>query len=553
MGYVKLSAPPTIGNVAQNTGQFSTVGVGAAASTSGLYVNVPNRIGAWITGTNASSTTDADGLFIDASFAPSVNITNAAEIGLFPTFNPPGGVTISNGYGLYIAAGTQGGAGSVTNGYGLFVTAPAFGTSNFAASIGGLVINSAGTGTITTGVWNGTAIDVAHGGTGATTLTAHSVLIGNGNSTISQIGPVASTGNVLMSNGVSADPGFSTATYPVTTTINQVLYSSSNNVIAGITAANNGTLISGATGIPSWLANGTTGQLLTATTGSPPSWVSPGTATISITGDSGGSLSSSSFTFTGGTTGLSFGGSGSTETLSGVLVGANGGTGANNTTTTTGTILRSNGTAFVPTSATYPTTTTVSQILYSSATNAISGLATVNSSVLVTDSGGVPSLSSTLPAFTTSSITFNPTTGGIVGTTTNDNAAAGKVGEFISSSVTAVAITNSTTTDITSISLTAGDWDVWGTIATNPAGGTTTSAVLGTIHTVSATIPAVPNGGAYVLEQGFVIAAGNNVCYPIGTIRYSFSTTTTVYLIGFIAYAVSTLTASGFIGARRRR
>ncbi len=38
-------------------------------------------------------------------------------------------------------------------------------------------------------------------------------------------------------------------------------------------------------------------------------------SSVSITGDSGGALTGSAFTFTGGTTGLSFGGSGSTETL----------------------------------------------------------------------------------------------------------------------------------------------------------------------------------------------------------------------------------------------
>ncbi len=63
----------------------------------------------------------------------------------------------------------------------------------------------------------------------------------------------------------------------------------------------------------------------------------------------------------------------------------------------TGTILRSNGTSWVATTATYPTTTTANQLLYSSATNTVGGLSSANSSVLVTDSGGVPSLSTTLP------------------------------------------------------------------------------------------------------------------------------------------------------------
>jgi len=54
---------------------------------------------------------------------------------------------------------------------------------------------------------------------------------------------------------------------------------------------------------------------------------------ISITGDSGGALTGSSFTFTGGTTGLTFAGSGTTETLGGTLIVSNGGTGVATMTT----------------------------------------------------------------------------------------------------------------------------------------------------------------------------------------------------------------------------
>lgn len=52
-------------------------------------------------------------------------------------------------------------------------------------------------------------------------------------------------------------------------------------------------------------------------------------SSISITGDSGGALVGSAFTFTGGTTGLTFSGASTTETLTGTLVAVNGGTGLN--------------------------------------------------------------------------------------------------------------------------------------------------------------------------------------------------------------------------------
>jgi hypothetical protein len=48
--------------------------------------------------------------------------------------------------------------------------------------------------------------------------------------------------------------------------------------------------------------------------------------------------------------------------------------------------------------ATYPATTTANRLLYSSANNVITDLATANNSILVTSAGGVPSLSTTLPS-----------------------------------------------------------------------------------------------------------------------------------------------------------
>lgn len=55
--------------------------------------------------------------------------------------------------------------------------------------------------------------------------------------------------------------------------------------------------------------------------------------------------------------------------------------------------------------ATYPATTTVNQFLYSSATNTVTGLATIVSATVVTDAGGIPSLSQTLPTTVQSNIT----------------------------------------------------------------------------------------------------------------------------------------------------
>lgn len=65
-------------------------------------------------------------------------------------------------------------------------------------------------------------------------------------------------------------------------------------------------------------------------------------------------------------------------------------------TATTGKLLRANGTNWVESTATFEDTYSASTLLYSNGANTVTGLATANSAVLVTNSSGVPSLSSTM-------------------------------------------------------------------------------------------------------------------------------------------------------------
>lgn len=125
-------------------------------------------------------------------------------------------------------------------------------------------INTLGTGSIT----------IAGSGSTLTTqltgLTNHAVLVGAGTATITNVGPTATAGQVLQSAGSSADPVFSTATYPSTTTINQILYSSSANVVAGLATANQGVLTTGTSGIPVITSIATNGQLIIGSTSGAP-------------------------------------------------------------------------------------------------------------------------------------------------------------------------------------------------------------------------------------------------------------------------------------------
>lgn len=57
-------------------------------------------------------------------------------------------------------------------------------------------------------------------------------------------------GKVLQATTSSGLAAYSTATYPLTTTVNQILWSSSANVVEGLATGNNGVLVTGAGGIP---------------------------------------------------------------------------------------------------------------------------------------------------------------------------------------------------------------------------------------------------------------------------------------------------------------
>ena len=60
--------------------------------------------------------------------------------------------------------------------------------------------NLSSVGTINTGVWSGTTISVSNGGTGSTSLTSNSVLLGNGLNALQTVAP-GNYGNILVSNG----------------------------------------------------------------------------------------------------------------------------------------------------------------------------------------------------------------------------------------------------------------------------------------------------------------------------------------------------------------
>lgn len=126
--------------------------------------------------------------------------------------------------------------------------------------------NITSVGTIGSGTWQGNTIAVGYGGTGATSVGAN--------------------GTLAQSNGSIYT--FTTATYPSTTTANQLLYSSATNTVGGLTSANSATLVTNASGVPAWTGSMTNGQVLIGSTGATPVPATiTGTAGITVTNAAG--------------------------------------------------------------------------------------------------------------------------------------------------------------------------------------------------------------------------------------------------------------------------
>jgi hypothetical protein len=172
--------------------------------------------------------------------------------------------------------------------------------------------------------------------------------------------------------------------------------------------------------------------------------------------------------------------------------------------------------------------------------------------------GTVGATTASTGAFTTLSASgaITPSqTAGIVGTTTNNNADAGAVGEYVESTIPSaskISLTNITGANVTSISLTAGDWDVWGNAYFDPAASTTFDLIISSISTVSATSPSRDTGNQSVLK---VLDFGTGIPSSVQPVpqRLSLSATTTVYLVVVCSFAVSTMHAFGTLRARRVR
>lgn len=161
-----------------------------------------------------------------------------------------------------------------------------------------------------------------------------------------------------------------------------------------------------------------------------------------------------------------------------------------------------------------------------------------------------------------------PTSSGILAVTTNldgsmpvsllvtsansGSAGAGRLGQFIDSQIlsgAAVSLVTATPKNITSIALTAGDWDVEGIISFNGTTSTITALVADTgITTNTLTLDPLTN-----IQSPLTTTTTTAHSLPLTRKRVALSVTTTIYLVAQATFSAGTVAGYGSISARRVR
>ena len=215
------------GNIVLNNGTNLTI----TESPAGTYTfNVPNGAGgvSSIAGTAsqiaASSSTGA----VTLSLTNPINVNTTGSAATLTTARTINGVAFDGSANITVTAA----AGTLTG-----------------TTLNSTVVSSSLTsvGTIATGVWNGTAIDAMHGGTGQTTWTTGDLLYASAGNTLSKLG-IGSAGKVLTVLGgiPSWQPASGGGVSSITGTTNQINASSSTGAVT-LSLAEPATAITSAT------------------------------------------------------------------------------------------------------------------------------------------------------------------------------------------------------------------------------------------------------------------------------------------------------------------
>jgi hypothetical protein len=157
----------------------------------------------------------------------------------------------------------------------------------------------------------------------------------------------------------------------------------------------------------------------------------------------------------------------------------------------------------------------------------------------------------------TDSLIFVPAPTSIKGVTDGSDAAAGMVGEVISSSnFGGIGLTTNAAMNVTQIALTPGDWNVGGVVIFTPS-GTGPNSVIAALSQTAATLPTdndVATGKA-IMQQIWASSMPSNKTQttPTSLIRVNTSTAKSIYLVALAVFGGGSVTVTGYVSARRVR
>jgi hypothetical protein len=222
-----------------NTGLTITLG-GNILTAGALTTSGANPLTFTTTG-STSVTLPTSGTLVNTAV---ITLSSLVSIGTITT-GGWNGTLIGSTYG---GTGVNNGSNTLTLG-GSLITSGAFGSTFTMTNTTAVTFPTSGT-LATTSQLPSFPISLANGGTNANLTASNGGIFYSSGSAGAILAGTATANQVLLS-GSTAAPAWSTATYPATTTINQLLYSSGANTIAGVTTGNSGTLITSSGGVPS--------------------------------------------------------------------------------------------------------------------------------------------------------------------------------------------------------------------------------------------------------------------------------------------------------------
>jgi hypothetical protein len=590
-----------------------------ATLTAGTGVTITNgpgtiTISAPDTGT-VTAVTASSPLASSGGAAPNLSLTGTVAIangGTAGTATPTAGA-VPYGTGTAYAFSAAGTTGQVLTSAGAGAptwTTPTTGTVTSVTASSPLASSGGATPNLTLGT-----VPVANGGTNATaTPTAGAIAYGTGSAYAFSL--AGTTGQVLTSNGASAPTWAAAATGTVTSVAQS--FTGGLISVAGSPITSSGTLaltVAGTSGgVPyfssgtSWAstAAGTTGQFLKSNGSGAPTWAdaygpvytkttftaTAGQTTFTVAYTvgyidvylNGVKLTTSEYTATNGTSvvlGTAAALNDVVETIAWTVWSATNtaiGVGTGTSLALNGATLGSNALAVAGTETITSASANAFAVGRQGTTNPVLNVDASTASVVtglnlkgaaaaggmamsVTSSGTNENL--TFDAKGTGTITLNGTaTGKVVarGTATNDDAAAGYIGEVLTallSYASRVTVTSAAAKTVTSLSLTAGDWEVDGIVFYNCGSSETiqliASCVSQTNNTFDNTLTTSGNRGVYKddIRDGVYFDSNDFHTQPI-SLRVSLSSTTTIYLIA-LSYHSGTMSAHGGLFARRMR